>query len=300
MSNKEVKAALKSAREAIKNKEFKETLKHCKVVLKLEKNNYNAWVFIGLAASELEQPDQSQSAYKKAIELEPDQPLAWQGLANLYEKTDQWDFQAELPNVYQRLVDLYAGSDKNKCYEMIKKLSDIYKSDKEYLKLAKVWLQLIQLKEEEGLDKKELLQLWQQMTQQLTDCLNEEQQDDEMQQHLITAFEKSMVLLEPVPGEEHKKMSADYVKCLSKLPQEEAKLKEACKSMMSLYPNQSYPLEVLCSYYLKTDMLNEEALSYFSRLLGLSPNSGLGHLGLGTKALQEGRYKDAVKELAQG
>lgn len=31
MSGKEVKAALKSAREAIKNKEFKEALKHCKV-----------------------------------------------------------------------------------------------------------------------------------------------------------------------------------------------------------------------------------------------------------------------------
>lgn len=31
MSGKEVKTALKSAREAIKNKEFKEALKHCKV-----------------------------------------------------------------------------------------------------------------------------------------------------------------------------------------------------------------------------------------------------------------------------
>lgn len=31
MSNKEVKAALKSAKEAIKNKEFKDALKHCKV-----------------------------------------------------------------------------------------------------------------------------------------------------------------------------------------------------------------------------------------------------------------------------
>lgn len=31
MSSKEVKAELKSAREAIKNKEFKEALKHCKV-----------------------------------------------------------------------------------------------------------------------------------------------------------------------------------------------------------------------------------------------------------------------------
>lgn len=31
-----------------------------------------------------------------------------QGLANLYEKTDQWDFKADLPNVYQKLVELYA------------------------------------------------------------------------------------------------------------------------------------------------------------------------------------------------
>lgn len=32
MSNKEVKAALKSARDAIRNKEYKEALKHCKVI----------------------------------------------------------------------------------------------------------------------------------------------------------------------------------------------------------------------------------------------------------------------------
>ncbi|KAA8592375.1 hypothetical protein FQN60_017830 [Etheostoma spectabile] len=300
MSNKEVKAALKSAREAIKNKEFKEALKHCKAVLKLEKNNYNAWVFIGLAASELEQPDQSQTAYKKAVELEPEQLLAWQGLANLYEKTDQWDFKVELPNIYQKLVELYASSDKNKCYEMISKLSEIYQSEKEYLKLAKVWLQLIQVKEEEAVDKKELLQLWQQMTQLLSDCINEEEQDNETQQHLITAFEKAMVLVEPVPGEEHKKLSAAYVKCLSKLPQEEAKTKQACESMLSLFPNQSYPLEVLGSYYLKTGVLNEDAVSCFSLLLDLAPDNGLGHLGLGTKALQEGRFKDAIKDLAQG
>ncbi|XP_075960487.1 tetratricopeptide repeat protein 37 [Anarhichas minor] len=300
MSNKEVKAALKSAREAIKNKEFKDALKHCKAVLKLEKTNYNAWVFIGLAASELEQPDQAQTAYKKAVELEPKTLLAWQGLANLYEKTDQWDFQVELPNIYQKLVELYASCDKNKCYEMISKLSDIYQSEKEYLKLAKVWLQLIQVKEEEAVDKKELLQLWQQMTQLLSDCPNEKEQDNETQQHLITAFEKAMVLMDPVPGEQHKKVSADYVKCLSKLPKDEPKMIEACESMLSLYPNQSYPLEVLCSHYLKTGVQNEDTVSCFSRLLDLAPNSGLGHLGLGTKALQEGRFKDAIKDLTQG
>lgn len=46
--------------------------------MKQEKNNYNAWVFIGLSAAELEQPDQAKGAYKKAIELEPNQLLAWQ------------------------------------------------------------------------------------------------------------------------------------------------------------------------------------------------------------------------------
>lgn len=44
----------------------------------------------------------------------------------------------------------------------------------------------------------------------------------------------------------------------------------------------------------------EDAVSSFSRLLDLAPSNGLGHLGLGTKALQEGRYKDAIKDLAQG
>ncbi|XP_008335039.1 tetratricopeptide repeat protein 37 isoform X1 [Cynoglossus semilaevis] len=299
MASKEVKAGLKNAREAIKNKEFKEALKHCKVVLKLDKTNYNAWVFIGLAASELEQPDQSHAAYKKAAELEPEQLLAWQGLAKLYEKTDQWDFKVELPNVYQKLVDLCASSDKKKCYELIRKLTDIYQSDKEYNKLAKLWLQLIQLKEEDAVEKNELLQLWEEMTQLLSECLNKEKQEDETQQHLITAFEKTMALTDPKPGEKHKKISMDYIKCLSNLHQE-AKMIEACNSMISLYPNQTYPLEVLCSHYLQTGALNENTISSFSCLLDLVPGSGLGHLGLGTKALQEGRYKDAIKDLSQG
>lgn len=50
--------------------------------------------------------------------------------------------------------------------------------------LAKVWLKLIQLKEEEAADKKELVQLLQQMTQLLLECHNEEGQDNEIQQHV--------------------------------------------------------------------------------------------------------------------
>lgn len=106
------------------------------------------------------------------------------------------------------------SSDKNKCYEVINKLTEIYESDKEYLKvcsfktnenrlsmcvfyvfntcenvsvceqLARVWLQLIQLKEEEPVDKKELVRLLQKMTQLLSDCLKEVEQDSETQQHV--------------------------------------------------------------------------------------------------------------------
>lgn len=45
---------------------------------------------------------------------------------------------------------------------------------------------------------------------------------------------------------------------------------------------------------------NEQAVSSFSRLMDLVPDSGLGHLCLGTKTLLEGRYKDAIDDLTQG
>lgn len=50
--------------------------------------------------------------------------------------------------------------------------------------LAKVWLQLVHLKEEEGVDKRELVQLLKKMIELLSECINEEEQDNEIQQHV--------------------------------------------------------------------------------------------------------------------
>uniref|UniRef100_A0A8C1L8A5 Tetratricopeptide repeat domain 37 n=1 Tax=Cyprinus carpio TaxID=7962 RepID=A0A8C1L8A5_CYPCA len=256
MSSKEVKAELKSAREAIKNKEFKEALKHCKAVLKLEKNNYNAWVFIGVAATELQQPDQAQTAYRKATELEPEQLLAWQGLANLYEKSDQ--------------------------------LSS-------FLLVARVWRRLIQEREAEDL---ELLELWKEMTRLLQDTV--EDQDNETQQHLISAFERALQLMIDVPSEAHRSLSQDYIKCLSKLPHEVAKLKEVCDATLSRYPTHSYPLEALSEHYIRTGQFSEEAVRCFSRLSELDPNNSHAHFGLGIKACQDKKYEDAIKSISLG
>uniref|UniRef100_A0A671QSI9 Tetratricopeptide repeat protein 37-like n=1 Tax=Sinocyclocheilus anshuiensis TaxID=1608454 RepID=A0A671QSI9_9TELE len=258
MSSKEVKAELKSAREAIKNKEFKEALKHCKAVLKLEKNNYNAWVFIGVAATELQQPDQAQTAYRKATELEPEQLLAWQGLANLYEKSDQADFKAELPKIYQKLITLYEISDKAKYFEVSKKLVEVYQLEKNYLQVARVWRRLIQVRERE---------------------------------HLILAFERALQMTVDVPSEAHRSLSQDYIKCLSKLPHEVAKLKEVCDATLSRYPTHSYPLEALSEHYIRTGQ-------FCYRLSELDPNNSQAHFGLGIKACQDKKYEDAIKSIS--
>uniref|UniRef100_A0A671KS77 Tetratricopeptide repeat protein 37-like n=1 Tax=Sinocyclocheilus anshuiensis TaxID=1608454 RepID=A0A671KS77_9TELE len=299
MSSKEVKAELKSAREAIKNKGFKEALKHCKAVLKLEKNNYNAWVFIGVAATELQQLDQAQTAYRKATELEPEQLLAWQGLANLYEKSDQADFKAELPKIYQKLITLYETSDKAKCFEVSKKLVEVYQSEKNYLQVARVWRRLIQVREaEEGVEDLELLELWREMTRLLQDTV--EDQDNETQQHLISAFERALQLMIDVPSEAHRSLSQDYIKCLSKLPHEVAKLKEVCDATLSRYPTHSYPLEALSEHYIRTGDCSEEAACCFSRLSELDPNNSHAHFGLGIKACQDKKYEDAIKSISLG
>nr|XP_021397212.1 tetratricopeptide repeat protein 37 isoform X3 [Lonchura striata domestica] len=252
MSNKEVKAALKNARDAIRNKQYKEALKYCKAVLKQEKNNYNAWVFIGLAAAELEQPDQAKGAYKKAIELEPNQLLAWQGLANLYEKPNQTDVKGDLVDVYQKLLELYESGDKQKWCDVCNKLVELYHQEKKYLEVAETWQKLIRMKQEEGAEKAELHHLWKKMIQLLKDSTKN--QDNNTGQLLLTAFEHALHSADPVPGEDHQNLYKDFIQCLSKFPHEVARLEKACHDMMVLYPTMSYPLEVLCLHFVQSGL----------------------------------------------
>uniref|UniRef100_A0A452TIM8 Tetratricopeptide repeat domain 37 n=1 Tax=Ursus maritimus TaxID=29073 RepID=A0A452TIM8_URSMA len=262
MSSKEVKTALKSARDAIRNKEYKEALKHCKTVLKQEKNNYNAWVFIGVAAAELEQPDQAQGAYKKAAELEPDQLLAWQGLASLYEKCNHINAKDDLPGV------------------------------------ARTWHKLIKTRQEEGADNQELHQLWRKLTQLLAEST--EDQNNETQQLLLTAFENALDLSDKIPSEDHQVLYRHFIHCLSKFPHETARLKKACEGMINIYPTVQYPLEVLCLHLIESGSLTEEGQQYCCRLVEMDSKSGPGFIGLGIKALQDKKYEDAVRNLTEG
>uniref|UniRef100_A0A452F9E4 Superkiller complex protein 3 n=1 Tax=Capra hircus TaxID=9925 RepID=A0A452F9E4_CAPHI len=298
MSSKEVKTALKSARDAIRNKEYKEALKHCKTVLKQEKNNYNAWVFIGVAAAELEQPDQAQGAYKKAAELEPDQLLAWQGLASLYEKCNHINAKDDLPGVYQKLLDLYESVDKQKWCDVCKKLVDLYYQEKKHVEVARTWHKLIKTRQEEGADNQELHQLWRKLTQLLAECT--EDQNNETQQLLLTAYENALGLSDKIPSEDHQVLYKHFIQCLSKFPHETARLKKACEGMINIYPTVQYPLEVLCLHLIESGSLTDEGEQYCCRLVEMDPQSGAGLIGLGIKALQDKKYEDAVRNLTEG
>uniref|UniRef100_A0A673SPI0 Tetratricopeptide repeat domain 37 n=1 Tax=Suricata suricatta TaxID=37032 RepID=A0A673SPI0_SURSU len=297
MSSKEVKTALKSARDAIRNKEYKEALKHCKTVLKQEKSNYNAWVFIGVAAAELQQPDQAQGAYKKAAELEPDQLLAWQGLASLYEKCKHINAKDDLPGVYQKLLDLYESVDKQKWCDVCKKLVDLYHQEKKHVEVARTWHKLIKMRQEEGADDQELYQLWRRLTQLLAEST--EDQNNETQQLLLTAFENALGLSE-IPSEDHQVLYRHFIQCLSKFPHETARLKKACEGMINIYPTVQYPLEVLCLHLIESGSLTDEGQQYCHRLVEMDPKSGPGFIGLGIKALQDKKYEDAVRNLTEG
>ncbi|XP_069483747.1 superkiller complex protein 3 [Ambystoma mexicanum] len=298
MSTKEVKTALKSARDAIRNKEYKDALKHCKAVLKVEKNNYNAWVFIGVSATELDQPDQAQAAYRKATELEPDQLLAWQGLGTLYEKYNQKDFRDDLPKVYEKLLELYERSDKQKWCEVCRKLVDLYHQENKHLQVGQLWQRLIGVRAVEGAKNEELHQLWKRMTQLLADSV--QVQDNETHQLLLTAFEKTIASAENIPSDEHQSLCRDFIHCLSKFPHEDVKMKAVCEDVMILYPNLSYPLEVLCLTFIQSGCCSEEAVSCFCRLDKLNLESGLSTIGLGITYFHNKKYEEAEKSLSAG
>ncbi|KAJ3849717.1 superkiller protein 3 [Lentinula lateritia] len=118
-----VKTKLKNARDFLGKKNFAGAKDAALQVLQYEADNYNANVFLGLASLELGEFSEGEQAYKRAIELNPDQLLAWQGLSQFYERTKDW---GKYCDVLRRLVDMHAKSnDSVKCAETLQKYIDL-------------------------------------------------------------------------------------------------------------------------------------------------------------------------------
>ncbi|KAF7726139.1 Superkiller protein 3 [Apophysomyces ossiformis] len=120
------KADLKAAREAIGGKKFADAVKACKRVLMWESGNYNAWVFLGVAHTGLEEDEEAEEAYKRAIEINSTSMLAWQGLISFYEKRSRYN--QLLGTIEQILPQIVESGDGNKLADYLCKLVDIYEN----------------------------------------------------------------------------------------------------------------------------------------------------------------------------
>lgn len=105
--SKDAKKVLKDARELLNKKEYNLVIKICKKVLKEDKRNYNALVLMAAAMREV--PDskiQVPNSLKKAIDIQPDNPVAWHGLLAYYGEQPDNEYLNELIPVYNKLLQL--------------------------------------------------------------------------------------------------------------------------------------------------------------------------------------------------
>ncbi|KAI0356305.1 TPR-like protein [Trametes cingulata] len=118
-----VKGKLKAAREALAKEEYEKARDAALGVLEYEPDSYPAHVFLGLAYINLNEFDKSEQAYRKAIELNPEQLLAWQGVSRFYEKVERWEDYARS---LERIARLHAAAnDAVKCAEALQKLVEL-------------------------------------------------------------------------------------------------------------------------------------------------------------------------------
>ena len=106
MSSAQIKHTLKVARESLAKKDYGKALDLAKKVLSFEPGNYNAHVFAGVSLLNLSQHVDSEQSFREAVSLNNTNPLAWQGLINLFEKQENLNGLKEasiaLANIYSQ------------------------------------------------------------------------------------------------------------------------------------------------------------------------------------------------------
>ncbi|XP_077296478.1 tetratricopeptide repeat protein 37-like [Arctopsyche grandis] len=111
----EPKILLKEARKAIDSGEFETAVEKCKAVLKTDGKNYMALIFLGVA---LRDDEKAEDAFKKAIALNDNNVLAYQGLAKFYDNKGTKEYLKSLIKLYYRMITL-SGVKEVEIYESI-------------------------------------------------------------------------------------------------------------------------------------------------------------------------------------
>ncbi|EPS42388.1 hypothetical protein H072_3606 [Dactylellina haptotyla CBS 200.50] len=91
MSKAASKAALKAARAAIDQEKYEDARDLALKILQADPTHYAANLYLGLAQFRLHEVKEGEKAYRAAIDSNPSEIPAWQGIVTLYEETQQID-----------------------------------------------------------------------------------------------------------------------------------------------------------------------------------------------------------------
>ncbi|KAK9737501.1 Tetratricopeptide repeat [Popillia japonica] len=287
MSN--IKKTLKEAREAINNKDYQTTLKLCKSILKEDKDNYMALVFMGISLQEIGPEEQALLAFKKAIQLNATNILAYNGLANYYEKKNTPASKQELFKLYLTLLQL--ESNNKKIVDYIEKIIDLGDNiDKD------MFISTVQniLTKDDVESIKNTIRF--NISSFLASC-------EDLNENLNLVHAGILKDLIENPNTVSHKYYTHYLKTLYNLA-DYNKLLEAAEQMQKVYKSDITCLEWICKVYIKLYIDNHELeILYFGkaesaskRLLKESPNSFLGILTEGVLLYKNNKLLDA-KEL---
>ncbi|PIK43922.1 putative tetratricopeptide repeat protein 37-like [Apostichopus japonicus] len=285
--SKEAKTALKAAKEAIKNKEYKEAIKHCKIVFKEDKASYNALVFVGVAASEMGQLEQGVAAYKKAIDVEPEQELAWQGLCSVYEKSQTPEHVEALLETYPKLMTIFAGKDNKKWEKVARKRVQLLQDNGRKDENSKM------ITSGHCLDNRVTLEL----QMQLVDMAACETSWQESSVDLVEDAYKAILGSEAAKKDEKQQYHRNYIKFI--LNRGFDVVKEECANMHREHPSDPYPMAILVEFNLQKpiDSISDDVFINLENLRALDPDDPLIDLADGQTKLFRKNYAEAKTSL---
>ncbi|XP_043502031.1 tetratricopeptide repeat protein 37 [Polistes fuscatus] len=246
--SKDDKAVLKEVRELLKQNEHLEAMMKCKKIIKKDKKNYMAHILLGAAMLELKEfKFRTPIIFQKAIEIQPQNILAWQGLVTYYEKESQNKYDAlnQLIASYCKLLEL--DNDMSKAFMILEKISNLLLCKKNNLNFNEAIEKLNCVREKVNEEKRLLI------SKSLAYILTE--QSDMFQFNNILENVLSIVIKDPNVFN-RQNYYKKYLRLLNKSNKISTLIDEADK-MHKQFPMDIYPLELVCRVY-NDDRINNK------------------------------------------